>query len=93
MFEKGDKYIHYTKYGGVNKGEVLYYGELKVRNIDDKIAFIKPYIINTNNIRLELGGEDGYIYKLTKEFTEDEIKNLTNFVSSVKKIKKRLNKF
>ena len=22
MLQKGDKYIHFTKYGGVNKGEV-----------------------------------------------------------------------
>jgi hypothetical protein len=42
MFEKGDKYIHFTKYGGVNKGEVESFGYINI--IGNGVAYKKPYI-------------------------------------------------
>ena len=66
MFKSGDKYIHFAKYGGVNKGEVKSYGETCVIDTKNCVEYLKPHIVTTKNIVLELDGSDGTIFKVKK---------------------------
>jgi hypothetical protein len=77
MFKAGDKFIHFTKYGGVNKGEVKSYGETHVIDTKNCVCYLKPYIITTKNISLELDGSDGMIFKIEKEYTEEDVKRVS----------------
>ena len=77
MFKEGDMYIHFTKYGGVNKGEVKSYVETHVMDTKNCVQYLKPHIITTKNILLELDGSDGKIFKVEKEYTIEEAKRLS----------------
>ena len=66
MFKTGDKYIHFTKYGGVNKGEVKWYGETTVIDLKNQVVYSEPYIVTTLGISLKLDGTDGRILKIKK---------------------------
>ncbi len=73
MFQKGDKYIHFTKYGGINKGVVKsYHTGTFVIDTTNQVSYYKPYITTTNNTQLQLDGSDGKIYKINQEFTKEE---------------------
>ena len=64
MFKPGDSYIHYTKHGSINKGEVQSYGESFRYDHKNGVSFKDPFFINTNNILYHLDGRDGRFYKL-----------------------------
>lgn len=68
MFNKGDKYIHFTKQGGVNIGEVLWYSEVFVHDHEREIVYKEPYIKTTKGFCLNLDGSDGKVYKISDEF-------------------------
>ena len=72
MFKPGDIYIHFTKYGSVNKGEVKSYIETHMIDTKNCVNYLKPHIITTKNIVLELDGSDGKIFKVEKEYTIEE---------------------
>ena len=38
-FQKGDQYVHYTKYGGINKGEVKEIHKIIYRKKDINYGF------------------------------------------------------
>ena len=67
QFKPGDRYIHFTRYGGKNQGEVKWYGEVRCINHDLKLVYSLPYIVTTKNVRLDLDGRDGRIYKIEKD--------------------------
>jgi hypothetical protein len=77
MFKPGSKYIHFTKYGGINKGEVKSYGETHVVDTKNCVTYLKPHIITTKNILLKLDGSNGTIFKVEKEYTIEEAKKLS----------------
>ena len=83
MFNKGDKYIHFTKYGGVNIGEVEYYGYVTSMDTINKVKFKKYYILTTKHIRLELDGSDGRIFKIEQEYTDEECINIKNHIHAM----------
>jgi hypothetical protein len=66
MFKSGDKYIHFTKNGSINKGEVKSYCETCVIDTINCVEYLKPYIVTTKNIVLQLDGSDGTIFKVKK---------------------------
>ena len=76
MFKKGDKYIHFTKYGGVNKGEVQDIHELNVLDTNKCCTYKKVSILTTKGFSLSLDGSDGKIYKIESEMSEDRAKQL-----------------
>lgn len=78
MFNVGDKYIHFTKYGGVNKGEVKRAGKTTVLDTKNKVNYIKHYIVSTKNIALDLDGSDGQIFKIESELTDEQCENIIN---------------
>ena len=77
MFNSGDTYIQFTKFGGVNKGKVKTYNETFVIDTKNCVRYLKPHIITEKNIVLDLDGSDGKIFKVEKEYTTEEIKELS----------------
>jgi len=74
MFEPGDKFIRFSKYGGTRMGVVKFYGETLCVEINPeyKVRIRIPYIITENGVSLKLDGTDGQIYKVDHEYDEEE---------------------
>jgi hypothetical protein len=89
MYKVGDRYIHFTKYGSVNKGEVKSYGERKVIDTENCVEYLKPYIITTKNIVLELDGSDGMIFKVENEYTIEECKKMSMTIQKMVEYKNK----
>ena len=81
MFEKGDKFIHFTRYGGVNRGEVESVGYISV--IGNGVVYRRNYINTTNNVRLNLDGTDGKIYKIERELSSEDSKSIANLAAKM----------
>jgi hypothetical protein len=93
MFKQGDKYIHFTKYGGVNKGEVEWYGESINWDTDNMVAYHIPYIKSTKGIVIRLNGEDGKVFKIKNDITEEmlnKLKGSATFFEEMRNRKQRL---
>lgn len=73
MWKVGDKYIHFTKYGGVNKGVVVDLHE------QIRIDYRNKCEYKVNGIVIEIGIvlwlDEDEVYKITKDdnFTEKEV--------------------
>ena len=76
MFNQGDKYLHFTKYGGVNKGEVEWYGTQINWDTQNMVTYHIPYIKSTKGIVIHLNGEDGKVFKIAQDISEDMLKKL-----------------
>ena len=76
MFKEGDNYIHFTKYGGVNKGEVEWYGTQINWDTDNMVAYHIPYIKSTKGIVIHLNGENGRVFKIKNDITEEMLRKL-----------------
>jgi hypothetical protein len=75
MFQPGDKYIHFTKHGGANKGEIKEYGiRLSCDFLKNRVIMEVPYIITTNSVAYDLNGKEGMFFKISKEISEDDAK-------------------
>ena len=83
MLKQGDKYIHFTKYGSVNKGEVQSCGYTTSIDTHNHASYRKYYIINTKGIMLNLDGSDGRIYEINEEYTPEQAEKVNNFLKSV----------
>lgn len=71
MFKKGDKFIHYTKHGGVNIGEVADIHLVRSHDLKNLCIYINYSIFTTNGVRLSLDGSDGRVYKIDQELTQE----------------------
>jgi len=69
MFKKGDKFIHFTKYGGVNKGEVAEIQGVTNWDKTNLCTYVIYRIFTNNGFSLNLDGTDGRIYKIESEMT------------------------
>lgn len=76
-FKVGDSYIHFTKYGGVNRGIVKDIGHVVSIDTINRVDFLNVFIKNEKNISLFLDGSDGRIFKVVKEYTPEEANKLT----------------
>jgi len=92
MFEKGDKFIHYTKYGGVNIGEVRDVNYTQVYDTDNLVIYERPVLITTNSVVLELDGSDGRIFKVKDVITEKRAERLVTLVKTLKEKKENTKK-
>ena len=74
-FKEGDKYIQFTKYGGVNKGVVSESFNTICVDTKNSVSYEVPHIRNENGIVLNLK-DDGVIYRITHEYSEEECENI-----------------
>jgi len=101
MFKEGDKYIHFTKYGGVNSGVVKSLTSVRVVDGVNGVIYVKDGIITDKGFLLELGGSDGSIYKVEKELSKEECDNLKvnferlkqNRIKAENKLKSRIENY
>jgi len=89
MFKQGDKYIHFTKYGGINKGEVEWYGETINWDTDNMVAYHIPYIKSTKGIVIHLNGQDGRVFKIKNDITEEMLRRLKSSSTIFEELKNR----
>jgi hypothetical protein len=89
-FKKGDKYIHFTKYGSVNKGEVQSCGGTTVMDTKNLVEYYSPTITTTKGIILHLDGSDGKIFKIENEYTIEEAQNLDNLLTMIQQRKSNI---
>lgn len=75
MFKPGDKYIHFTRFGGINTGEVEYYNESFVVDHILGVHYAYPYIKTVSGVVLHLDGSDGKIYRIDKHMTREEVES------------------
>jgi len=76
-FTPGSKYVHFTKYGSVNIGEVKWFGYYEIIDGELGIHYNVPYISTMKNFSLSLDGSDGKICKISHEMTSEEIEKWT----------------
>ena len=89
MLTPGSKYIHFTKYGGVNKGEVEWYGTQINWDTENMIAYHIPYIKSTKGIVIHMNGEDGRLYKIKGDITEEMLNRLKKSSTIFEELKNR----
>jgi uncharacterized protein with NAD-binding domain and iron-sulfur cluster len=87
MFEEGDKYIQFTKYGSVNKGVIKHCGVVNCIDTNNGVSYQKPYIVNEKNIHYDLDGADGRFYKVTVEYTKEECEQMVQAYKKLMELK------
>ena len=93
MFKQGDKYIHFTKYGGVNKGEVQRYGQTMNHDYENEVVYVSTYIISTMGHVISLDGSDGRVYKINEDMDPEMLKKLKSSTEALVELKNRKEKF
>ena len=88
-FKPGSKYIHFTKYGSINKVEVQSCVSTTVIDAFRCVTYKQYHIISTKGILLNLDGSDGRVYKIEGEFTPEEGENFLNFMTKAQEIKSK----
>ena len=89
MFKQGDKYIHFTKYGGVNKGEVEWYGSTMNYDYENEVVYVSYYIKSTVGHVISIDGSDGRVYKINEEMDPEMLKKLKSSTSVFEELKNR----
>lgn len=86
MFNPGDKFIRFSKYGNTHVGVVKSCGErLRVEITPEyKVRMSIPYIVSENGVVYELDGSDGKIYRVNHEYTEEEYVKMKEYFSVLK---------
>jgi hypothetical protein len=92
MFIAGDKFIHYTKYGGVNIGEVQSINITKCFDTNNKVVYDRLVIITTNSVALDTDGSDGRIYKINNFMSEEGVERLENLLDNLHEKKENTRK-
>ena len=92
MFKPGDLYIHFTNYGGVNRGVVERIDEHFSWDTGNLCIYAKYKILTTKGISLNLDGSDGKIYKVTEEMSVESAKSINRAVSKASAMKSRPHK-
>ena len=89
MFKQGDKYIHFTKYGGVNKGEVEWYGPTMNYDYENEVVYVSYYIKSTVGHIISIDGSDGRVYKINETMDPEMLKKLKSSVGVLDVLKNR----
>lgn len=84
MFKEGDKYIRFSTYGGITKGIVKSVTDVHVIDTVNKVTYVQQRIVNENGHVIETDGTDGSIYKVTREFTDEEALTLSDRITNWK---------
>ena len=49
MFKEGDKYIHFTRFGSINKGTIKHIGYVGTIDTTNSVCYNRPYMVNEKN--------------------------------------------
>lgn len=90
MFKPGDKFILYTKYGGVVKGEVKEILEITGIDTTNKVNYVYTKLLTTNDIIYSMDGTDGKLYKIKSEMTEEQVEKVKNVIKELKDSRERM---
>lgn len=83
MFKPGDKFIHFTKYGGVNRGEVQRLHSITVWDTKNLCKYEVISIFTTKGVKLNLDGTDGLVYKVESEMDSKEAYDFNQMMEKV----------
>jgi hypothetical protein len=72
MFSPGDKFIRYSKYGGVNIGIVADIRVIYGIDTVNKVTYEGLNIVTTNGVSYKLDGTDGRIFKISSEAPDEK---------------------
>jgi hypothetical protein len=86
-------YIHFTKYGGVNKGEVEHYGSTMNYDYENEVVYVSHYIRSTVGHAISTDGSDGRVYKITENMDPEMLKKLKSSLGVLDELKNRKEKF
>ena len=86
-FKVGDLYVHFTKYGGVNKGMIREIHTATCYDTVTSTAYEKYFLININDVMISLNGEDGRVYRVSAELSEQEVSNIVETLATMRDIK------
>lgn len=89
MFKPKDQYIHFTRFGGVNKGEVEFEGGWLVIDRENKVMYDQRFIKTTKGFILNLDGSDGQVYLIKDHITDKFENNLAKIQEAAKAISTR----
>jgi hypothetical protein len=84
MFKKGDKFVHFTKYGGVNIGLVHHYGEILCYDLDNLVVYKSFQIVTTQGVTLQLDGTDGQVYLIDHELVAEDVEKYKQLAKTIK---------
>ena len=87
MLKEGDKYIHFTKRGTINKGTVKRIGGVTEIDTDNQCHYERMYMVNEKGIHYDLDGRDGRFYKISMEYTKEEAEELKRAMDELAEIK------
>lgn len=87
MLQAGDKYIHFTKYGGVNFGIVKEIWYVHFLSVDNGCMYLKPQLRNESGSNYDMN-EDGKFFKIEKEYTPEEVEAIRENMKRLEGMKK-----
>lgn len=85
----GDKYIHFTKYGGINKGTVVSIHETHVVSAKHGVTYNKLFIRTDKGLDIALDGSDGKVYCIENELSPERCKQISDFMINLRRVKAR----
>ncbi len=89
MLKEGDSYVHFTKYGGIQRGIVESIRYTKGISTTTLCVYEKPYMVNDRGIVYDLDGSDGKFYKVTDEIDKAEAERIDIAYAKLKARKPR----
>ena len=84
MFNAGDTYIRFTKYGSVIVGTVKKVGEINVVDSKNKVYYKKQYMVTDKDIPVDLDGTDGQIFKVERTLSDSDLENIRELSKTLK---------
>jgi hypothetical protein len=87
MFKPGDSYIHFTKYGSVNRGIVKSIGNTTCICTTNLCVYTKMHIINDSGILYDIDGSAGKFYLVNNELTEEQANKLETVYTKIRERK------
>ena len=64
--------MHFTKYGGVNFGNVRDIWSITTIDLDSGCSYLSPQLISSNGLTYDMF-KDGRFYKIKSEYTPEEV--------------------
>jgi hypothetical protein len=91
IFNPGDRYVHFTKRGGVNRGVVKEIHTTHIVDTKNGLVYLKISLINELGIIYDLDGTDGKFYPIKTELSEEDCERIKNTFNQLSERKRTWN--